>query len=273
MFMRPLFTHSLTAAALMLGLSLPSGDAQAASQILGVVASNGAATPLSCTGPECGAHFSAFCLQEARPAPFAGQNYILAPGSEMTLVATSASGQTTRLPAQDYVKITSQIGFTSVHISVPQSLMTDLGAATLAIEVGANASVLPADVAGDVDPQTADEIQYATTIMREIAAKRFDSRNAVSDAARIASVFINALPPSRQENARTRGELWLAKANEPALANATPEGLAMAKDMYRACQISVDARSSYSMRYCLELRHADLQATSNHAFWKETAAY
>lgn len=273
MTLRPLFTHSLTAAALMLGLSLPPGDAQAASQILGVVASNGAATPLTCSGGECGAHFSAFCLQEARPAPFAGQGYILAPGSSMTLVATAASGLSTRLPAADYVKITSQIGFTSVHISVPQTVMTELGAATLQIEVGTNVSVLPADMAGDVQPQTADEIQYATTVMREVAAKRFDSRNAASDAARIASVFINALPLSGQENARTRGELWMAKANEPALANATPEGLAMAKDMYRACQISVEARSSYSMRYCLELRHADLQATSNHAFWKDTAAY
>jgi hypothetical protein len=47
----------------------------------------------------------------------------------------------------------------------------------------------------------------------------------------------------------------------------------MAKDMYRACQISVEARSSYSMRNCLELRHADLQAVSNHGFWKDTAAY
>ena len=273
MTLRPLFTHSLTAAALMFGLSLASGDAQAASQILGVVASNGAATPLTCSSGECGAHFSAFCLQEARPAPFAGQDYILALGSSMTLVATTASGESTRLPAQDYVKITSQIGFTSVHISVPQSVMADLSAASLQIEVGENVSVLPADVAGDVQPQTADEIQYATTVMREVAAKRFDSPNATSDAARIASVFINALPLSGQENARTRGELWMAKANEPALVDATPEGLAMAKDMYRSCQISVDARSSYSMRYCLELRHADLQATSNHAFWKETAAY
>ena len=273
MTLRPLFTHTLTAAALTLGLSLPIGSAEAAPQILGVVASNGAPTPLSCTGAECGAHFSAFCLQEARPAPVAGQDYMLAPGASMTLIATTAAGQSIRLPAQDYVKITSQIGFTSVHVSVPQSVMTDLGAASLQIEVGANVSVLPAAIAGDVQPQSAEEIEYATTVMRELAADRFDAKNAASDAARIASVFINALPQSGQENARTRGELWMAKASEPALANATAEGLEMAKDMYRACRISVDARSSYSMRNCLELRHADLQAVSNHAFWKDTAAY
>lgn len=273
MTLRPLFTHSLTAAALTLGLSLPTGSAEAAPQILGVVASNGAPTSLSCTGAECGAHFSAFCLQEARPAPFAGQDYTLAPGASMTLIATTVAGESIRLPAQDYVKITSQIGFTSVHVSVPQSVMTDLGAASLQIEVGENVSVLPMEVAGDVQPQTSEEIKYATTVMRELAAKRFDSTNAASDAARIASVFINALPQSGQENARTRGELWMAKSNEPAVVNASTEGLQMAKDMYRSCQISVEARSSYSMRNCLELRHADLQAVSNHGFWKDTAAY
>jgi hypothetical protein len=151
--------------------------------------------------------------------------------------------------------------------------MAELGAASLQIEVGENVSVLPAEVAGDVQPQTSEEIKYATTVMRELAADRFDANNATSDAARIASVFINALPQSGQENARTRGELWKAKANEPALVNATADGLKMAKDMYKACQISVDARSSYSMRNCLELRHADLQAVSNHGFWKDTAAY
>ncbi len=273
MTLRPLLTQTLTAAALALGLSLPIASAEAAPQILGLVASNGDPTPLSCTGAACGAHFSAFCLQEARPAPVAGQDYMLAPGSSMTLIATTAAGQSIRLPAQDYVKITSQIGFTSVHVSVPQSVMADLGAASLQIDVGANVSVLPAAVAGDVQPQTAEEIAYATTVMRELAAKRFDSTNAASDAARIASVFINALPQSGQENARTRGELWMAKAGEPALVNATADGLKTAKDMYRACQLSVEARSSYSMRNCLELRHADLQAVSNHAFWKDTAAY
>ena len=128
-------------------------------------------------------------------------------------------------------------------------------------------------VAGDVQPQTSEEISIRHHGHARTAADRFDSNNAASDAARIASVFINALPQSGQENARTRGELWMAKSNEPAVVNATAEGLQMAKDMYRSCQISVEARSSYSMRNCLELRHADLQAVSNHGFWKDTAAY
>jgi len=273
MSMRPLLSRSLIAAALAAGLILPLNTAQAAPQILGVVASNGTPTPLVCDGVECAAHFSAFCLQEARPAPSSGDSYSIAAGGSMTLIATTRAGQSVSLPAQDYVRITSQIGFTSVHIAVPQSLMNDLGATALQVDVGSDVSLLPIAVAGDVQPQTAEEIGYATTVMRQVAAKKFDAPNAASDAARIASVFINALPVKEPESGQVHAGLWPAKANNPVLARATPEGLALAREMYRNCQISVGARSSYSMRMCLELRHADLQASSNHEFWKDTAAY
>jgi hypothetical protein len=270
---RSLLNRSLIAASLTAGLFLPSDDAQAASQILGIVASNGTPTPLVCDAVECGALFSAFCLQEARPAPFAGQDYSVAPGGNMTLIATTASGQTLRLPAQGYVSITSRIGFTSVHVQVPLSTMAELDATDLRIEVGPNVSLLPVAEANDVQPQTAEEIQYATTVMREAAVRKFDMSNPTADAARIASVLINALPAHAPEDPAARKSLWMAKTDSPVLKQATPEGLQLAKDMFRSCEISLEARASYSMRVCLELRHADLQATSNHQFWKDTAAY
>jgi hypothetical protein len=271
--MRSLLTGSLASAALAAGILALPGAAQASPQILGIVASNGTPTPLVCDGTECGAHFSAFCLQEARPAPSSGDRYTIAPGSSMTLIASAPDGTSVRLPAEGFVQITSQIGFTSVHIAVPQSVVSDLGASLLAIEVGPHVSVLPVAAAGDVQPQTADEIAYATGIMRDAAVRKFDASNAASDAARIASLFINALPAKGQESKEERHGLWAANAGSPALTGATPEGLAMAEDMYHSCQISVEARSSYSMRMCLELRHADLQASTNHQFWKDTAAY
>jgi hypothetical protein len=273
MFTRSLLNRSLMAAALTAGLFVPSAALQAASQILGIVASNGTPTPLVCDEVDCGALFSAFCLQEAHPAPFAGQDYSVAPGGNMTLIVSTTSGQTLRLPAQDYVSITSRIGFTSVHVAVPLSTMAELGATDLRLEVGPNVSLLPMAVVGDVQPQTADEIAYATTIMRQAAVKKFDMPNPTADAARIASVLINALPAHSLEDPDVRKALWTAKANDPVLTRATPEGLTMAEDMYRSCEISVEARSSYSMRVCLELRHADLQASANHQFWKDTAAY
>ena len=46
-----------------------------------------------------------------------------------------------------------------------------------------------------------------------------------------------------------------------------------AEQMYEACKIAVESRSAYSMRNCLELRHADLLAETNHQFWKDTVGY
>jgi hypothetical protein len=260
------------AAAALAAFASP-GVADAAPQILGVVASNGAPTPLVCDGAECGAHFSAFCLQEARPAPAEHQGYSLAPGGTMTLIVAKADGRTLRLPAEPYVDIASQIGFTSVRIAVSKSTLAELGAVGLAIEVGPAVSLLPEAIANDAAPQTPEEIEFATGTMRQVATGTFDAPNPNSDAARIASLFINALPAAQPESADLRETLWASKQADPVIANATEEGLAMAKSMYESCRISVEARSSYAMRSCLELRHADLQATANHRFWKDTAGY
>jgi hypothetical protein len=54
---------------------------------------------------------------------------------------------------------------------------------------------------------------------------------------------------------------------------ATPDGIETAEHLYEACKISVESRSTYSMRSCLELRHADLLAEANHKFWKDSAGY
>ena len=37
--------------------------------------------------------------------------------------------------------------------------------------------------------------------------------------------------------------------------------------MYNACEISVASKSSYSLKGCMELRHADLMAVTNRSFW------
>ena len=61
--------------------------------------------------------------------------------------------------------------------------------------------------------------------------------------------------------------------DNPALADATAGGRDTAEEMYEACKISVELRSAYSMRNCLQLRHADLLAATNHKFWKDSVGY
>jgi hypothetical protein len=94
-----------------------------------------------------------------------------------------------------------------------------------------------------------------------------------ADAVRITGTLINALPEKGAEDADQRARLWLAMSEHPVVANATVAGLAKAETIYNGCLLSVESRSTYSMRNCLELRHADMLAEANHRFWKESGGY
>jgi hypothetical protein len=269
MFVRSALLAAASAAALLLS----SVGAMAAPQVLGLVASNGVPTPLTCDGVVCSAHFSAFCLQQNRPAPARGDSYTVAPGTEVTLVLTTADGKELRLPGREHLAIRSEIGFTSVSIALPQAKLAALGGQAVAVEVGAMVSLLPVTVAGDPYPQEADEVALATGPMRLAASHSFEVPGRASDAARITSFLINALPQDGGETDEARDALWVAMLDQPAASGATPEGIDAASRIYEGCRISVQSRSTYSMRNCLELRHADLLAETNHRFWRDSAGY
>ncbi len=265
--------RSALLAASAAAFTITGSSAIAAPQVLGLVASNGVPTPLTCDGGTCSAHFSTFCLQQSRPAPARGDAFTVAPGGNVTLVVTTADGRTLRLPAADRLRIESEISFTSVSIAMPQAELAELGASTVAVEVGPSVSLVPVVLAGDPDPQGDDEVALATGPMRLAAARSFEAPGRTSDAARITSILINALPQGRPETPAARDDLWLAALQSPATAAATPDGVTTAARIYEACMISVESRSSYSMRNCLELRHADLLAETNHKFWKDSVGY
>lgn len=264
---------ALFAASAAAALAFAGPSAFAAPQVLGLVASNGVATPLTCDGVTCRAHFSSFCLQQNRPAPARGDSYTVAPGGELTLLVTTAAGETLRLPGHERVTIRSDISFTSVSVALPQAVLAELGASAVAVEVGPTVSLLPATIAGDPNPQEADEVALATGPMRLAASSSFEVPGRASDAARITSLLINALPEDGSETVEARDHLWVAMLDRPALATATPDGVDAAARIYDGCKISVESRSTYSMRNCLELRHADLLAETNHKFWRDSAGY
>ena len=110
----------LLTAALAFGLT-SAMPALAAPQALGLVASAGTPTPLDCSGAECSAMFSAFCLQEARPAPSQGEAYAPAPGSAVTLLVTRADDSTLSLPGAAYLRFSTLVGFTSMRITLPRA--------------------------------------------------------------------------------------------------------------------------------------------------------
>src|SRR5262249_23616756 len=152
------FRSVLFALTTLAAAALPAAGAAAATQVLGLVASNGAATPLRCADGQCSAQFSTFCLQQNRPAPSRGDNYAVVAGGSLTLVARTAAGQTLRVPANDLIQIQSRVGFTSVEIDLPEAKLAELGATGVALEVGPAVSLVPVATPDDPNPQTDDEL-------------------------------------------------------------------------------------------------------------------
>jgi hypothetical protein len=245
--------------------------AAASPQILGIVASNGQPTPLICDhGRDCRARFSAFCLQQDRPAPSQGTAYRLADGNALTLVATYPDGRVERLPIGDLVQFQSRFGFTSVDVVLPSSVGRPYAMASLALDIGPSATLLPIEAAGDPDPQSPGEIAVATGPLRAAAALLFDQPGPAADAARLTTEAINALPPMHSESRFGLDHLWADTIAAGKAAGASEEGIAQANDMWQSCELAVASRSRLSMRECLELRHTDLMAHTNRQFWDQT---
>jgi hypothetical protein len=269
MSIRSIYSLALIAAA----VALPIGGGEAAPQVLGLIASKGAATPLKCDGVECGAHFSSFCLQEAREPPTGGHPYTVAEGGAVTLILSMAEGSTVRLPAEQYVGFSTLFGFTSVRIAMPAARLHELGAISAAVEVGPAVALIPQAFAGDADPQTADEIAVAAGPLRQAAARWLESPGAFPDAARVTSTLINALPQSAAEADAVGDRLWRDHVSAELLASLTAEGQAAAWNVYDDCRNSDRSGAMLLMRSCLSLRHADLMASTNRKFWREFGGY
>jgi hypothetical protein len=258
-------------AVLAIAMLTLANRAAASPQILGIVASNGQPTPLICSdGSGCRARFSAFCLQQDRPSPSQGTAYRLAEGSTVTLVATYPDGRIEKRPVGAFVQFQSRFGFTSVDAVLPGLVGNSMGMASLALEIGPAATLLPVEAADDPDPQTPDEIAVATGPLRAAAARLFDQPGPDADAARLTTEAINALPPVHSESRPGLDQLWANTIAAGKAAGASAAGIAQANAMWQSCELAVASHMRLSMRECLELRHTDLMAHTNHQFWDET---
>jgi hypothetical protein len=256
---------SLAFAAIVAAAGLTGTPAQAAPQILGVVASI-APVEMTCTGEACTAQLSAFCLQRARDVPVEHTSYRAADPGSFTLIARRADGSSLRLPIDQRVTFTSAFGYASVRASVPAAVQAEWNAASLAIEVVSTAAVLPTAAAGDPDPLSADEIALVTGPLRALASRHFDAPSTARDAAHLIEAVVNGFPVQSWEGSVDRAGLWQRQVTPALEAAASPDALALARSVYENC-----LPSSYSMRQCLELKHMNLLSDANHAYWDEAS--
>lgn len=257
-------------AAVLAVLAVPIAGAEAAPQMLGVVAS-AEPKPLYCANGTCTVEFSAFCLQEERDIPPWGTVYSLLDTDAITLQAAMPDGTVVRRTVGDVARITSARGHWAVTIAVPQSLVEDLGATRAGIAVGELVSLVPEPVAGDPDPLTPDEIAYAAGTLRAAASPLTDGDEPLAVAAGLVNDMINAMPEAYTE-AYTQGaspgeSLWERTVGErPGLDGADP-GVRRAAKSYQDCRGTVAPGDRANLRRCLEINHDGFMSEINRRYW------
>ncbi|MGH6932470.1 MAG: hypothetical protein ACREEE_08550 [Dongiaceae bacterium] len=263
----------LFGAALAAVMTLSIGDAAAAPQILGIVASNGP-VPLSCDDQGCRADLSTFCLQQPRANPDEGQVYRLSEGAPITLIGKNAAGHSVYLPAAPYISFTTARGFTAVQVSLSAAVMAELGLQSVSVEVGRKATLIPFETADDANPQSAEEIALATGTLREQGQKFFDDTGQSGDAIRLSNLMANELPPQGRRPSDTDGHILNAALAAPAGQSAGPAGIELAKSMYLTCVNKTDVTHHIdNMRNCLEGTHDRLVVNTNIDFWNSLNGY
>ena len=252
-------------------VGLGPSRAEAAPQILGLMASAGMPTPLHCRDGLCAGYFASFCLQEAREAPADGQDYRVAPGGNLMLDAALADGRHLQLHAEGLAIIRVKEGYLSVQIGLPAVKLEALGipmkGASLALEVGPETSILPVEQVGDADPQSPEEVAEATGPLRHLAARILDRSDEDTDAARWVGLLINALPPENSAEPVALGALFrqvVESASAPRQAN---DGLDEAAQIVQTCQ-SLPA-TSLATGFCLADQQHGLVSILNSEYWDE----
>lgn len=248
----------------LLAVAAPWAGAGAAPQILALLETGGPA-PLICDDAECSAEFSGFCLQKERPDPKFGTKY-RAEGGELTLVVTDASGAIRRMPAGDYLDIATQRSYTAVRISLPAGVTRELGAVSVALEIGERVALVPVESIGDENPQTEADIAMALGPQRALGQKVIRESAAESGAVALTNRLLNALPHGRTDD-ETRTGLW-GRAAAPFSASYPADSVSRASGIYRRCLAKVEEGSFYTLRDCLEIGHDALMIDLNVKYWE-----
>lgn len=245
-------------------VSATFGGAQAAPQVLGLIATNDA-VPLTCRHGECAAEFTAICLQPDRASPAPGKVYEAAGGEGVTVVAETTDGRQMTLPAEGLVTYTALRGHNAVRLSIPGRRLNQLGIKRAALKVGKLVSLIPTPMVGDTRPQSVAEIELATGPFRQLAAKLVDSGGIQLETARVTRDVLNGLPWRGRSTAEERHAAWQRALGAKA-AQASTDALARAERAFRDCE-EVSATGVLTMRACLGSKHDSMIGMLNNEYW------
>ncbi|MEQ9639678.1 MAG: hypothetical protein RIM84_06590 [Alphaproteobacteria bacterium] len=251
----------LTAALACLGWTTA---ATAAPQVLALVSTDTPVT-IACTGGDCTARFTSFCLQPDRAAPTGGQRYSLAAADTVELTGTTADGTTLRLdPARAGFKASHN--HVSVMLSLSRGDVERLGLRQVSVRVSDDAALVPVPEAGDPNPQTEADLALATTVLRQLGRKMVDEDRVRMAAARETIRLVNAIPAGRLTVRAARAEVdrVLTPQRIAALPAAARPFVTDARDY---CTLVSRNDQTTSLRQCLEAEHDSMMYYMNQDYW------
>ncbi len=261
--------RNTTAALIGAGLlaALPLATANAAPQMLGLVASN-SPVELNCAGDTCIGQFTAFCLEQDRDVPKAGTAYLPVDTAPMTVVLTTSAGRQIELPAGDTLRYKAGRGYSNVFVSLDRSAFAAHKPVTVALHIGRNMSLVPATVAGDARPHTPEDIARAAGPLRQIGSRVIDQGGPTSDAARLMNRMLNALPRSGRMSADDRATAWDRTLGSRTGTGKAALGYQAALGQYEFCQNKVAQGRVFSLRSCIESQHDSIMTGLNREYWE-----
>jgi hypothetical protein len=260
----------LIAAAAIALFAFTMGHAEAAPQILGLVASDGLPTPMRCRDGACTALLASFCLQQARDAPADGQDYTPGPAGGLTLIAARPDGSRLVLPANDLLTVRLYSGLSLVQVGLPVAQLASLGvpfgaADAISVNVEANPTILPVAAANDPDPQTPQEIALATGPLRRLAAETFDTSANMPDTGKLLGLLINALPAEADPQPIALNGLLRRIVASVGPGRLSAETLAETEQIVKNCQQFPP--TSLAQGFCLQNLQRGLLSTLNEEYW------
>lgn len=256
------------AAGVIAATLLPITQAAAATpQMLALVATDGA-VPFVCDGATCTAELTSFCLEEMRAAPRAGRTYRLVPTKALALVITDAAGAKRRVtPGTNLRFLVTRRGVAAVRATIDRAMLHKLGAAKIAIRVGARVSLMPDWRRGDGPRHSAADVARVGGPLRAQGTAIVDQAGPNIETARVINRVINGLPAQGRGSAAHRATAWRTAS---AATTASPAGRARARLIYRQCRQWTAAPGALSLRECLEGRHISLLSALNKRYWDAT---
>ena len=239
-------------------------------QVLGLVATR-QPTPLVCDGNSCSGVLSAFCMQEKRPRPTAGQQYDLAGSGELTMRVTRADGEVVRFSATGMLAFASEGEYTSVRVTMPQNRLAALDATEVAVLVPRHTALVPRMEMDDALRE--GDMETATGPARLAAEGFFERSTQRTDAVLVMNRLLNLMPVNAAAPARGMEPAWRNVMDQVDGLQLSPVGVRDARDVYERCSHYVERGYSVRMHGCIRKQHDQLLRSINREYWDGTPGY